>query len=213
MCLSSFLLPWKSILWAMSKPKTVILLYDNCVLFEVTKTGMEMAKGSEIVTASMGVPAQIKTMDGFIAVPHTCIDDIPVDEIGCLVISGGPPENIYKHPNWEALVHLILKLNDAGKLIGGICGGVYSIVASGVLDGKSFAGDIRDYSNHPELLEKVEYKEVAMVINGNVVTAKDNAEIDFAVKLAEMSGFYKSKEDMDQTLAHYKNPEASVITS
>lgn len=197
----------------MNKLKTVILLYDNCVLSEVTKTGMEMAKGSEIVTASMGAPTPLKTMDGFIAVSHTCIDDIPVDEIGCLVLSGGPPENMYKHPNWEALVHLILKLNEAGKLIGGICGGVYSIVASGVLDGKSFAGDIRDYKTHPELLERVEYKDVAMVINGNVVTAKDNAEIEFAVKLAELSGFYKSKEAMEQTLAHYKNHGASVISN
>ena len=85
-------------------------------------------------------------------------------------------------------------------------------MASGILDGKSFAGDIRDYKAHPEFLERVEYLEVAMVINGNVVTAKDNAEIEFAVKLAELSGFYESKDAMEQTLGHYKNRDASVIT-
>jgi transcriptional regulator GlxA family with amidase domain len=111
------------------------------------------------------------------------------------------------------LKQVIIRLKEEGKLVCGICGGVFPLVASGILDGKSFAGDLRDYKAHPEMLEQVEYTEAAMMINGNVVTAKDNAEIEFAVKLAELSGFYKSEEEMRQTLAHYKNRDASVITS
>ncbi len=196
----------------MNKPKTVILLYDNCVLFEVTKTAIEMARGSEVLTASLDPPETIKTMDGFEVTPHVRLDDISLAEIGCLVITGGPPETLYKHPRWHMLKQVIVGLNEEGKLVCGICGGVFPIVASGILDGKSFAGDTRDYKTHPELMERVEYKDVAMVINGNVVTAKDNAEIEFAVKLAELSGFYKSKEAMEQTLTHYKNHGASVIS-
>lgn len=197
----------------MSEPKTIILLYANCVLFEVMKTAMEMARGSEVLTASLDPPTPITTMDGFIVTPHIRLDDIPVDEIGCLVITGGPPETLYQHPRWNVLKQVIIRLKEEGKLVCGICGGVFPLVASGILDGKSFAGDLRDYKAHPEMLEQVEYTEAAMMINGNVVTAKDNAEIEFAVKLAELSGFYKSEEEMRQTLAHYKNRDASVITS
>ncbi len=194
-----------------SRPKTVILLYNNCVLFEVTKTSMEMAKGSDVVTASLDTPVPINTLDGFIVTPHKRLQDIPVNEIGCLVITGGYPTELYNHPKWEILRSLIIELNDNTKLVCGICGGVFPIVASGILDGRTFTGDIKDFKSHPELLEKLEYIDASMVINGNIVTAQDNAEIEFAVKLAEISGFYSSKEAMEQTLSHYKNRDAKIV--
>lgn len=194
-----------------SNPKTVILLYDNCVLFEVTKTSMEMAKGSKVITASLDAPTPIKTLDGFIVSPHMKLEDIPVNEIDCMVITGGYPTVLINHPKWEILRNLLIELNKKSRLIGGICGGVFPIVASGILEGKSFTGDIKDFKEHQKLLEKTEYIDASIVINGNIVTAKDNAEIEFAVKLAEISGFYKSNNAMTQSLEHYKNREAKII--
>lgn len=196
-----------------AKNKTVILLYNNCVLFAVAKTSMEMAKGSEVITVSLDTHRPIKTLEGFIVTALTRLDDIPVDEIGCLIITGGCPDELYDHPRWSMLEQVLNRLNEDGKLICGICGGVFPIVASGLLDGKSFTGDLDDYKNYPELLKKAEYIDAAVVINGNIITAKDNAEIEFAVKIAELAGFYKSKESMERSLAHYKNLDAKIVVS
>ena len=174
---------------------------------------MEMAKGSEVITVTLDTHRPIKTLDGFIVTSLTRIDDIPVDEIGCLVITGGHPDELYNHPRWPMLEQLLNGLNENGKLICGICGGVFPIVASGLLDGKSFTGDLGDFKDHPELLKKVKYIDASMVINGNIITAQDNAEIEFAVKIAELSGFYESNEAMEQILEHYKNRDATIVVS
>ncbi|MGN0315610.1 MAG: DJ-1/PfpI family protein [Fusicatenibacter sp.] len=97
---------------------------------------------------------------------------------------GGAVDGINKPEIWSFLG----ELKEKQVLIAGICAGV------DVLDNAGILKNVRSTHSVDEDL----------VWDGNVITARANAYLDFAIKTAEVLGLFSSEEDLKETIAFWK---------
>lgn len=157
--------------------KTHILIYEGFAQFEVILASYFLGTKSEIVTVGLDINP-INSSEGFITSPHISLNELNIDEVETFIIPGGDPENL----NSELLLETIKKINKNEAIIGAICSGTDQLVKAGILC--NINEDI--------------------VVDGNIVTAKGNAYVDFALKLAELNNIFKDKEDYLETVKYFK---------
>lgn len=135
-------------------------------------------------------------------VPDITVAEVDPDDVDLLIIPGGNPDLICSD---EGFKKLVLKLNEKGKYISGICAGAMAMARFGILDNKRGNGDAEGFVIKTEV-DREAYKNVkivpdGVVVDGNCITAISRAAIEFAVELSDVMGVYKNeqerKEDYD----------------
>jgi putative intracellular protease/amidase len=165
---------------------TYILIYDSFVQFEVTLAAYFMKTQGEVYTLGLEHTA-VTSCEGFSVNPTVILENVDVSSIDLFIIPGGDIDEIAKH---EALLTLIRRLNDAGVIIGGICGGVSLLKTAGVLD-----------SN---LDQSTDSPDANVIINGNIITAKPNGYVDFALEIGKKLSIFKDEADLQETIDFFK---------
>ena len=133
------------------------------------------------------------------------IKDVNTDDIDVLIITGGDLAYLL---NEKEAVDFVKEVNREGKLIGGICGGAIFLAQIGILNGKFATGDGEGFNkNRPyaNSLEGVKIKDEQVVVDGNLVTSQGIAYIEFALKLGEITGILKNKEQIEESIKWLRN--------
>ena len=165
--------------------KDDFLIYDGCCFYEIVTLSYFMRyAGCELVFCAPE-KKPVRAMEGFAVQPDLSLEELNCGQIRSLIVPGGTV-SVINRPE----VHRLLRtLRDRQTLIAAICAGV------DVLDDAGLLSDIRSTHSADEDL----------VCAGNVITARANAHVDFAIKTAEALDLFSSREDMEETIAFWKN--------
>lgn len=173
--------------------KDVILLYDDCCMYEIVIlnyfmkcTNCEMVfctcKESGRTEDSSG--QTIRAMEGYSIHCDISLDEIDCSKVRSFIVPGGDISNI-DHKN---VLDMLNQLHDKKVIIAGICAGVDILDKAGVLKGVS--------STHSSDLDCVRDK--------NIITARPNAYVDFAIEVGKALELFEDEADLQETIEFWK---------
>ena len=165
--------------------KDVFLVYDKCCFYEIVILNYYMSfSNCDMVFCSLdGNP--IKAMEGFSVNVDMSLKDLDKEQIRSFIVPGG---NIAEINNTEVKNYL-QELKNKEVLIAAICAGV------DVLD---YAGILQDVKSTHSIDED-------FVSDKNIITARANAYVDFAIEVAKKLELFMSEEDLQETVDFWKN--------
>ncbi|WP_246058176.1 DJ-1/PfpI family protein [Paenibacillus illinoisensis] len=171
---------------------THVLIYDGFVNFEIMLATYLMKTQGEIITVGLS-SEMVNSYEGFTVKPHQNIKEINCDDVEVLLIPGGDISAIEGN---QQLTSLIKGLDINQKYIGAICSGVEVVKQAGVLEAREFTSN---RTNNAET-----YK-----VSRNIITAKANGYVDFAIELGKMLNIYSDEEDYNETVRYFKYFESN----
>lgn len=165
--------------------KDVFFVYDTSCFYEIVILNYFMSfSNCDMVFCSLdGKP--IRAMEGFSVNVDMSLKDLDKGQIRSFIIPGG---NISAINNAEVRAYL-QDLKERDVLLAGICAGV------DVLDN---AGMLRDVKSTHSTNED-------LVNDNNVITARANAYVDFAIEVAKKLELFVSEEDLQETVDFWKH--------
>jgi putative intracellular protease/amidase len=110
---------------------------------------------------------------------------VDFSSVRSLIVPGGNIKNIDKKEIFETIV----KLNDKKVLIAGICAGV----------------DILDKAGILKNIPSTHSVDADCVSNGNIVTARANAYVDFAIEVGKALELFEDDADLKETIEFWKH--------
>ncbi len=164
--------------------KDVVLLYNDCCIYEIVNlTYFLKATGSELVFCSLD-GGKITAFEGYSILPDTALKNIDLSDVRSFIIPGGEISNI----DQDIVYDCLRTLHNSNALIAGICAGV------DVLDKAGLLKDI-----HSAQLEEYD-----CILDDNILTARANAYVDFAIEAAKALDLFEDEADLQETIAFWK---------
>jgi len=175
-----------------------VLIFEGFAQFEVVLANYFLKTKGSIITVGINNKS-VTSGEGFITLPHTTIDEVSPEDVDLFIVPGGDPDTL---PNEESFYSFLNKLSDKNKKIGAICSGAIHLAKSGILYNKKFTTTVSldDY----ECFNKNNFKNRNVVIDGNIITAKANGYVDFALELGTMMDIYEDENDYQETVEYFK---------
>ncbi len=164
------------------KEQILVLLYPGCISYEVALASELLSEKFQIVTASPeGSP--ITEASGLPLAIELKYSEVKLDNCKAILVPGGDPKSISQN---KEIDRILVEANKKTLLIAGICAGPSVLAKAGILKGKKIA-----HGYGPEQLdflksifEGVNLTDNLFVVDGNIITAKPEAHIEFAVEIA-----------------------------
>ena len=155
--------------------KTILVfLYPGCAEFEITVACWQIAESSQYDIKTIAYDYEpISTNSGFTMVADLLVSDVfALENIGGIIIPGGSLLDLRIE-----LQVTIQKLNEQNKLLAAICAGPQYIAAAGVMGSRPYttsrSSEKYIESNEPDPFNWDNYQEKRVVVDGNLITAKD----------------------------------------
>ena len=166
------------------KMKDVVLLYDNCCIFEIVILNYFLnATGSKLIFCSSHGKT-VRATEGYSLNADMPIEDVDWTDVRSFIVPGGETANI----DDAVVTDIIGKLHQRNVLIAGICAGVDVLDKAGILK------DIRSTVRAEE----------DCVRDGNVIKARANAYVDFAIEAAKALDLFEDETDLQETISFWK---------
>ena len=165
--------------------KDVFLVYDGCCFYEIVILSYFMNYSNcDMLFCSLDGKS-VKAMEGFSVNVGLSLHELDREQIRSFIVPGGNISCINK----EEVRAFLQELKTRNALIAGICAGVDVLDASGILqDVKSTHSTDEDF-----------------VSDKNVITARANAYVDFAIEVAKKLNLFTSEEDLQETIDFWKH--------
>lgn len=164
--------------------KDVFLVYNKCCFYEIVILNyfMNFSRCDMVFCSLDGKP--VKAMEGFSVNADLALAELDKEQIRSFTLPGG---NISEIDTAEVKAYL-QAIRKNGVLLAGICAGVDVLDHAGVLcDARSTHSTDED-----------------LVIDKNVITARANAYVDFALAVAKKLGLFENEEDLQETINFWK---------
>jgi len=172
----------------MVKGKALVIFYTNCIEFEAILAA-QVIHGEELAIDVATPDGQDYQGPSGIALRAThSYADADGAEYQVVIIPGGDTNVVLEN---ESLTKLLDTASDAGATLGAICAGPRLLAKAGLLKGRQFTHGFGANSSLPEW-EGGTYVDQLVVVDGNIVTAKPQAYIDFAIELLYAAGLHAS---------------------
>lgn len=165
--------------------RDVFLIYDGCCFYEIVTLCYFMRYAGCDLVFCAPEKKPVRAMEGFTVQPDLSLEELDCRQVRSLIVPGGRVLAI----NRPEIHDLLRTVRDQQGLIAGICAGVDVLDDAGILE------NIRSTHSSDEDL----------VCADNVITARANAYVDFAIKTAEVLGLFASREDREETIAFWKD--------
>lgn len=165
--------------------KDVFLIYPKCCFYEIVILSYFMNYSHcDLAFCTLdGKP--IQAMEGFSVQANLALADLDQAQIRSFIVPGGNISEIDR-----AGVQVYLRdLKKRHALIAGICAGVDVLDHAGILDGVK--------STHSTDADWIRDK--------NIITARANAYVDFAIEVAKYLGLFTGEEDLQETIDFWKH--------
>lgn len=164
--------------------KDVVWLYDDCCIFEIVILNYFLtATDSELIFCSSHGKT-VRATEGYSLNADMSLEDVDWSDVRSLIVPGGETANL----DDAAAADIIGNLYQKHVLIAGICAGVDVLDRAGILK------DIRSTVSSEE----------DCVRDGNVITARANAYVDFAVEAAKALDLFEDEADLEETISFWK---------
>jgi putative intracellular protease/amidase/ADP-ribose pyrophosphatase YjhB (NUDIX family) len=164
------------------KPFVIIALYPGCISFEVALAAELLSRKYQILNAT---PDGHDLTDATGLPLKAQLSYSQVNLAGCraVLVPGGNPDSIAQN---KEIDRILTEANQAGLWVAGICAGPSMLGKAGILKGRKIAHGYGkqqlDYLK--EIFRDAILSEDRFVVDGNIITAKPEAHIDFAVEIA-----------------------------
>lgn len=127
---------------------------------------------------------------GFTYLPQRTLGQaVDLEDVEALILPGGPIRQ-----QGDDLNRLILKLNSENKLLAAICFGPQHLGRAGILDNRRYTTSCSEDTIRslqvPDPFPRKNYVEARVVRDGNVITSKGGAFVDFAFAVFDYLGVY-----------------------
>ncbi|MCD1295220.1 thij/pfpi family protein [Methanocella sp. CWC-04] len=178
--------------------KTFILVYEGFVQFEIVIASLFMKHKGEVITVALE-EREVTSYEGFITRPHKLLRDVNIDDVNLFIIPGGDMAAIYDS---QLLNRTLRQLNEKKKVIAAICAGPVHLGRAGILNGKRFTA--YDINGHEEDFKNGIFIDEKVVIDDNIITAKPNGYVDFAIEIGKKMRVFKDQKELVETIDFYK---------
>lgn len=165
-----------------SKPSVVAVLYPGCIFFELALALELLAEKYQIFFATPD-GSDHHASNGSILRATTSYEQIDLSNCRAVLVPGGDPGSIKDN---KEIDEVIQSANNKGLWLAAICAGPSVLAKAKVLKGKRIAHGYgpKQLEFLKSYFEGVHLTEEKFVCDGNVITAKPDAHIDFAVEIA-----------------------------
>lgn len=157
-----------------------------------------MKTKGDIITVGIDSNA-VTSVEGFITLPHITMDEFDHLDADLFILPGGNPQEIKKNTE---LADLLKKLDREKKVIAAICAAPLILASSGILKGKRFTTTL-PVAEFPEFKDAL-YQDQDLVVYENIITARANAYVDFAIEIGKKMDIFDGAEDLEETIRYFK---------
>lgn len=166
----------------MKKESVVILLYPGCISFEVALAAELLSKKYEILNATPDGQDLPASATGLSLKTHLKYSEINLENCKAILVPGGDPKALI---NNNEVDQILVHAQERSLIIAGICAGPSVLAKAGILKGRKIA---HGYGKEQLEFLKDIFRDVILtndlfVVDGNIITAKPEAHIDFAVEI------------------------------
>jgi putative intracellular protease/amidase len=164
------------------KPSVVAVLYPGCIFFELALVLELLAEKYQIIFATPD-GSDHHASNGSILRATTSYKKIDLSNCCAVLVPGGDPGSIKDN---KEIDEVIQAANNKGLWLAAICAGPSVLAKAKVLRGKKIAHGYgpKQLEFLKSYFEGAHLTEEKFVCDGNVITAKPDAHIDFAVEIA-----------------------------
>jgi len=182
--------------------RTLLILYPGCIEYEVMLAVALL--GPKIgVDAATPDGCDHASETGLVFRASTSYRACKPSDYNIVLIPGGNPESIIENSDIDKLLQACDKKS---AILAAICAGPIVLAKAGLLKGRNFTHGYGDM--HREFLKKfwmgAEFVDQPVVINENIITAKPEAHIDFAVQILKSAGILEDDRAAIQLAEYYK---------
>ena len=165
--------------------KDVFLVYDKSCFYEIVILNYFMSfSHCDMVFCSLD-GKHVRAMEGFSVNVDMPLDALDKEQIRSFILPGGNISEI-DTPEVKSYMQALMKRE---ILIAGICAGV------DVLDHAGILCDVKSTNS----------SDADLVTDKNVITARANAYVDFAVEVAKKLNLFVSEDDLQETINFWKH--------
>lgn len=165
-----------------TKPSVVAILYPGCIFFELALSLELLAEKYQLVFATPD-GSDHHASNGSILRATTSYKQVDLSNCLAVLVPGGDPGSI---KNNKEVDEVIQSANEKGLWLAAICAGPFVLAKAKILKGKKIAHGYgpKQFEFLKSYFEGVHLTEKKFICDGNVITAKPDAHIDFAVEIA-----------------------------
>ncbi|MDE5866096.1 MAG: DJ-1/PfpI family protein [Lachnospiraceae bacterium] len=168
--------------------KTVVLLYNTSCIYEIVILNYFLKyTGKDIVFVSYDGNPIIATEGYSINVSDKLLNISPKD-VELMIVPGGDITEINNSSVWKYLVDV----QENQGLIAGICAGV----------------DVLDHAGLLKTIESTHSNNLDVVVTDNIITARPNAYVDFAIEVAKKMDLFEDEADLKETIAFWRDHQS-----
>lgn len=165
--------------------KDAVLLYDGCCLYETVVLNYFLSfSGCDTVFCSLNGKT-VKTMEGYSVHTDIPVSELALPDVRSFIVPGGQ----VAHIDCDTVMNTLRTLNQSGTLIAAICAGVDILDKAGILWG----------------IPSTHSTDGDCVRAGNIITARANAYVDFAIETAKALKLFRDEADLQETIAFWKH--------
>ena len=163
--------------------KTAVVLYPQFSEYELSIALSILMQGEKPVV-TVGVNKQpILGESGLTCIPDTTIDELNVNEIDSLLLTGCM--DIFALENEEKILEFISQVESKATVIGSISSSPYLLAKAGMLKGKKYTiGMTEEQRDHLGVFEKENYSDELVVRDGKIITARGRglSDLEYALE-------------------------------
>lgn len=166
----------------MAKPSILVVLYPGCIFFELALALELVSEKFEVVFATPDGTEHLAS-NGATIRADASYENVDLDDCKAILIPGGDPGSIKDN---AAIDRVLRDADERGLWMAAICAGPLVLAKAGVLNGRQIAHGYgaEQLEFLKSYFEGVQLTDDQFVCDGNVITAKPDMHIDFAVELA-----------------------------
>ena len=160
------------------------IIYDECCFYEIVILSYFLNFTKQKIKFCTLSGNSIKCMEGFHVDCDLSFEEIDITTAKSIILTGGNINNVKS----EKLTKLLQIANSRGILIGAICAGV----------------DLLDDAEILHSICSTHSKDMDVVSDYNIITARANAYVDFAIEVAKKLDLFKDENDLQETIDFWK---------
>jgi putative intracellular protease/amidase len=170
------------------KTKALVIFYPDCIEFEAILAAQVLHE--ENITLDVATPdgADYLGPSGIALRATHSYAEVHADEYRVVIIPGGDTKAVLDN---QILLRMLRAAHAARATFGAICAGPLLLARAGLLKGRRFTHGYGAASTLPDWKGGT-YVDQPVVVDGNIVTAKPQAYIDFAVEVLYAAGLRES---------------------
>jgi putative intracellular protease/amidase len=170
------------------KTKALVIFYPDCIEFEAILATQVLHGENLIIDVATPDGTDYLGPSGIALRATHCYADVHPEEYRVVIVPGGDTKSVLEN---ETLLGILRTAHASGATLGAICAGPLLLAKAGLLKGRRFTHGYGPDSQLPYWKDG-SYENQPVVVDGNIVTAKPQAYIDFAIEVLYAAGLHES---------------------